>query len=412
MKKLFESKYFKVGLALFLTGALLIVFYQIVTSFAGFKAGVDSAFRIISPFIYGFIMAYLLNPIYNWVTRNLYKVTKNRFKTHSRAFAFAKVIASIVSIVVFLGIVIGLLALIIPQMITSITGIIEAMPGRMAQLDALIEKLTVNMDNREMAASIKEFWDSIEDRAIQWAKDTLMPGLGTLMQKVSTQVILTLKTLLNLVVGLVACIYMLNGKDMFRAQAKKFIAAIFSRETGNEIIEFFQFTNRSFSGFITGKLIDSIIIGVICFIVMTIIRLPYPLLISVIVGVTNVIPFFGPFIGAIPSAIIILMVSPLQALYFLILVAILQQLDGNVIGPKILGNTTGLSSFWVLFSIVVFGGIFGFAGMILGVPVFAVIYHYIGKWLNKRLKKQGLEQDTLEYEDFNEYDLSRKELRN
>ncbi|MBQ1484540.1 MAG: AI-2E family transporter, partial [Eubacterium sp.] len=144
---------------------------------------------------------------------------------------------------------------------------------------------------------------------------------------------------------------------------------------------------------------------------MSIFRLPYPLLISVIVGVTNIIPFFGPFIGAVPSALIILMVSPIQALYFLILVIILQQLDGNIIGPAILGNSTGLSSFWVLFSIVIFGGLFGPVGMIIGVPVFAVIYYYAGKWIRKRLRNKGLEDRTEEYEEYNEYDFGRKEIR-
>ena len=178
----------------------------------------------------------------------------------------------------------------------------------------------------------------------------------------------------------------------------------------NKIFDFANYCDHAFGGFIRGKIIDSLIIGVICFVAMAILRLPYPVLISAIVGITNVIPFFGPFIGAIPSAIIILMVSPIKTLYFLILVVVLQQVDGNIIGPKILGNTTGLSSFWVLFSIVVFGGLFGFPGMILGVPVFAVIYHYAGLAIRKRLKKRGLHQDTEDYEEYNEYDLSRKDI--
>jgi len=238
-----------------------------------------------------------------------------------------------------------------------------------------------------------------------------MPGLGVIMQKISSRVILTLKTLLNLIIGVIVCVYFLNGKDKFKAQIKKVITALFRRDTANEIFEFGNYAHHAFGGFITGKIIDSIIIGVICFISMSIFRLPYPLLISVIVGVTNIIPFFGPFIGAVPSALIILMVSPIQALYFLILVIILQQLDGNIIGPAILGNSTGLSSFWVLFSIVIFGGLFGPVGMIIGVPVFAVIYYYAGKWIRKRLRNKGLEDRTEEYEEYNEYDFGRKEIR-
>ncbi|MCR4668244.1 MAG: AI-2E family transporter [Clostridia bacterium] len=411
MRKLFESKYFKIGLTFFAAGALLIILFQMVTSFSGFRHGLQSVIRVISPFIYGFVMAYLLNPVYNFVTRNLYKLTKNTFKTHKRAFGFSKAIATIVALVIFLGVVIGLMALVIPQIVSSITGIIDAMPGRMAQLNTLIVRITSNMENREIAAQIMEFWENAEDRLIDWAKDTLMPGLGVIMQKISSRVILTLKTLLNLIIGVIVCVYFLNGKDKFKAQIKKVITALFRRDTANEIFEFGNYAHHAFGGFITGKIIDSIIIGVICFIAMSIFRLPYPLLISVIVGVTNIIPFFGPFIGAVPSALIILMVSPIQALYFLILVIILQQLDGNIIGPAILGNSTGLSSFWVLFSIVIFGGLFGPVGMIIGVPVFAVIYYYAGKWIRKRLRNKGLEDRTEEYEEYNEYDFGRKEIR-
>ena len=276
------------------------------------------------------------------------------------------------------------------------------MPGRMAQLNTLIVRITSNMENREIAAQIMEFWENAEDRIIDWAKETLMPGLGVIMQKISSRVILTLKTLLNLIIGVIVCVYFLDGKDKFKAQIKKVITALFRRDTANEIFEFGNYAHHAFGGFITGKIIDSIIIGVICFISMSIFRLPYPLLISVIVGVTNIIPFFGPFIGAVPSALIILMVSPIQALYFLILVIILQQLDGNIIGPAILGNSTGLSSFWVLFSIVIFGGLFGPVGMIIGVPVFAVIYYYAGKWIRKRLRNIDIDVAVVALQLFDE----------
>ena len=410
MKRFFESEYFKKGAVLFCAGALLIVFFQIVTSFSGFKSGVNSVLRVLSPFIYGFIMAYLLNPIYNFLTRKLFQLTKNKFKTHKRAFTFSKAVATAVSVILIIGIVIGFLALVIPQMVESITGIIEAMPGRLSQLDSLIKDITANMEDQELAAEITEFVTSLESRVTEWAKNILMPGLGTIVQTVSSRVLLTLKTLLNLLIGLIVCVYFLNGKDKFKAQITKLVTALFRHENANKIFDFAYYCDHAFGGFITGKIIDSLIIGVICFAAMAILRLPYPVLISAIVGITNVIPFFGPFIGAIPSAIIILMVSPIKTLYFLILVVVLQQVDGNIIGPKILGNTTGLSSFWVLFSIVVFGGLFGFPGMILGVPVFAVIYHYAGLAIRKRLKKRGLHQDTEDYEEYNEYDLSRKDI--
>ena len=186
--------------------------------------------------------------------------------------------------------------------------------------------------------------------------------------------------------------------------------ALVSRERANEIFEFGNFCNRTFGGFINGKLIDSVIIGIICFVAMTIIDLPYPVLVSSIIGVTNFIPFFGPFIGAVPSTIIICVESPIKALYFIILVIVLQTFDGNILGPKILGGTTGLASFWVMFAIILCGGIFGFVGMILGVPVFAVLYYYSSKFISKKLKRRNLPEDTVNYEEFNKYDIDRKEI--
>ena len=252
MKKVYENRYFKIGLAIFIAGALLIIFYQMVTSFSGFRSGLQSIVRVLSPFIYGFIMAYLMNPTYNFVTRVMYKATRSKFKTHAKAFVFSQAVATAVSVLIMLGIVIGLMALIIPQLIQSITGIIDALPGRMVQLDSLIRRFTASIDNQVVANNIIEFWESAEDKVIDWAKDTLMPGLGTLMQKISAQVLLTLKTLLNMVIGVIVCVYFLNGKDKFKAQVKKIVTALFKPEAAREIFELGSFTDHAFSGFITG----------------------------------------------------------------------------------------------------------------------------------------------------------------
>ena len=193
----------------------------------------------------------------------------------------------------------------------------------------------------------------------------------------------------DLLIGGVSCIYILHERKKFATQGKMIIYSVFKRDTADKVMEEINYTDKMFSGFINGKIIDSIIIGILCFIITSICKIPYALLISVFVGVTNIIPFFGPFIGAIPSALIILMISPLKCLYFIIIIIALQQFDGNILGPKILGNSTGLSSFWVLFSITFFGGIWGFAGMILGVPLFAVFYDIVRKAVKKGLKKRN-----------------------
>ncbi|MFR8411089.1 MAG: AI-2E family transporter [Butyricicoccus sp.] len=236
---------------------------------------------------------------------------------------------------------------------------------------------------------------------MNWAQNDLLPQLGNMMSGVVT----TVNVLMNLLIGVIIALYILNSKDTFCAQAKKMTYSLFAVEKANAIMARVAHIHRVFGGFITGKLMDSSIIGMLCFIGMRLMisfgwmTMPtsYALLIAVIIGVTNIIPFFGPFIGAIPSTILIMVISPVQALYFVIFVLLLQQFDGNILGPKILGNATGLSSFWVMFAILLFGGVMGFAGMVVGVPLFAVLYSMLTEKINHLLKKRGLSVDTNDY---------------
>lgn len=410
MKRLLENKHARLMLMIFIVGALLIIFNQIVGNYESFSEGVGTIKTIISPFIYGFVMAYLLSPIYNATVRGLYKLLGKYFKNKQRLFSFCKLVASVVAVVCLIGAVAGLIALIVPQVIESLTGILKSLPQRLTQLSALFNDITSKMDNKRLAMKMSEIYAQVQTNLIELAQTKLLPGMGTLVGQVSTQVLLTLKTMMNVMIGVMACVYMLNSKERFQGQFKKVILAMLPKEKAEAVFDFAKFTNRTFGGFINGKIIDSIIIGIICFILMKIFGFPYPILISAIIGITNVIPFFGPFIGAIPAAIIILLVSPMYSLYFLILIFILQQVDGNIIGPAILGNTTGIASFWVLFSIVIGGGLFGFIGMVLGVPVFAIIYYYFSRSINKRLEAKGLEFRTDSYEDLNKYKIDKEEL--
>ena len=411
MKRLLENKHARLMFMIFIVGALLIIFNQIVGNYESFSEGVGTIKTIVSPFIYGFVMAYLLSPIYNATVRGLYKLLGKYFKNKQRLFSFCKLVASVVAVVCLIGAVAGLIALIVPQVIESLTGILKSLPQRLTQLSALFNDITSKMDNKRLAMKMSESYAQVQTNLIELAQTKLLPGMGTLVGQVSTQVILTLKTMMNVMIGVMACVYMLNSKERFQGQFKKVILATLPKEKAEAVFDFAKFTNRTFGGFINGKIIDSIIIGIICFILMKIFGFPYPILISAIIGITNVIPFFGPFIGAIPAAIIILLVSPIHALYFLVLIFILQQVDGNIIGPAILGNTTGIASFWVLFSIVIGGGLFGFIGMVLGVPVFAIIYYYFSRSINKRLEAKGLEFRTDSYEDLNKYKIDKEELR-
>ena len=229
---------------------------------------------------------------------------------------------------------------------------------------------------------------------IAWSTTDLIPNLEKVISGVFSGVISVVNLVMDALIGIVVMVYLLNIKGKLCAQAKKSIYGFFPLGIANEIIEKFRFIHQVFGGFIIGKILDSVIIGLLCFLCLSVMKMPYVLLISVIIGVTNVIPFFGPFIGAIPSSILILMINPIQCLYFLIFIFLLQQFDGNILGPKILGESTGLSSFWVLFSILLFGGLLGFVGMIIAVPTFAVIYRLVSERVTVLLKKRNLNTDT------------------
>lgn len=410
MKKLFQTTYFKWGATLFGAGVCLITFFMILQHFDGFRAGLATARSVLAPFIFGFVIAYLLNPLYTWVVRQLYRLIAPNFKKPKRALTLSKVIATIACVLLLVGIIGGMIAMMIPQLIDSITGVLATLPDRVDQFSAWLDDKANLIEDPVMQARIEEMMHRFESTLEDMVEEKLLPGVGSLLEKLSNQLLVTLTTLFHFLLGIIASVYFLNGKERFQAQARMIIRAVFNEEQTKEVLEFWAFTNKTFGGFISGKIIDSVIIGILCFLMMTVFKMPYPLLISVIIGATNVIPFFGPFIGAIPSILIIFLESPLQALYFLILVVILQQLDGNVIGPSILGNTTGLQSFWVMFAIIVGGGFFGFVGMVVGVPVFAVIYYYGGRLIRRRLKHRHLPEETKEYMTFDKYNIDRKDI--
>lgn len=288
-----------------------------------------------------------------------------------------------------------LFALIIPEVVRSIQSIIFQFPIYVNNLSDWA--LLLLKDNPELEATVDALIDQYSAKAMEFVNTNLLPHVNELLKTVSLSVIGVFKALWNLVIGFIISIYLLGSKEKFAGQAKKIVYAVFDRKAGNELVSNFRFIHSTFIGFIGGKIIDSIIIGIICFVCTSIIGTPYSILVSVIIGVTNVIPFFGPWIGGIPSALLVLMVDPKQALYFGILIIFIQQFDGNILGPKILGDSTGLSSFWVIFSITIFGGFFGVLGMIVGVPIFAVFYAGVKSLVNRHLQKRNLPTDLGPY---------------
>lgn len=410
MKNIRKSQYFRIGATIFIAGALLILFRQLVTHFDGFKAGVSSFNTIISPFVYGFVIAYLLAPIFNAWVRLFYPRFSSTKMKKSTALNTSKGIALALTLIIFIAALAGLFAAIVPQATRTIIDLIDTLPSRLNQLQESINSTLDNMSNQQAAEQIRSLIDKAEQSFESWLTDSLQPKIISYVTQASSGLLVTLKQILNFFIGIIVSAYFLLGKERFKAQFRKFTYSVTTKEKAADFFDFADYSNKTFSGFISGKIIDSIIIGFICYFLMLIIKLPYPVLISSIIGVTNIIPFFGPFIGAIPSAALIFLESPIQALIFIIMIFALQQFDGNILGPAILGKSTRLASFWVMFAILVGGGLFGFTGMILGVPLFAIIYHYLGLALQRCLIRKGLEPATEEYMDFDKYKVDRKDI--
>ena len=387
-----QPHYFQWGLTAFCVIGCCVLVAFVLIKLPFIWNVVKKLFGALSPFIYGFVMAYLLMPVFNMLYRRIEPPM-------SRKFAHGTRISSLLTLIIGLAVVAGLLWMVLPQLVVSIFSIVESADTYMNDVSNWVTGLL--KDNPVIARNFMQVYEQFSEQLVNWVQNIALPHLVTMM----TGVVTTVSVVVDILIGIIIALYILNGKETFCAQAKKMTYSLFSIERANSIIERVAYIHRVFGGFITGKLIDSLIIGVLCFIGMRVmmsvglltIESSFALLISVIIGVTNIIPFFGPFIGAIPSAILIMVTSPLQALYFVIFIIILQQIDGNILGPKILGNSTGLSSFWVMFAILIFGGLFGFVGMAIGVPLFAVIYSIVSECINHLLHNRGLSEDTNDY---------------
>ena len=390
------------GLFLVLISAAVV--YLLIINLDDIFSGFMFMLSVLKPVIYGAIIAYLLNPLTKMYYRLLLKGYEKKGKSPSD-----KTVRIMESMTIVFALLTGVLIiailcwLVIPQLITTVISLIETVPSQANDYyNYITDKIQSNKyiasRMQDTALQATKYMDNIMNNDLfPWLKSELLPNLNIYAKQFANGVMSFINVLYNLFIGIIVAIYLLKGKRVFAAQAKKITYGVCRKKTADTIIHYVRISNNMFSGFISGKIVDSTIIGIICFVLMTIFRMPYALLVSVIVGVTNVIPVFGPYIGAIPSALLILLVSPVQALYFIILVAILQQVDGNIIGPAILGESTGLSAFWVLFSILFFGGFWGIVGMLVGCPLFAVIYTIAKEFINYCLEKRKLSTDTQTY---------------
>lgn len=398
MKK-FTNKYMKWGLTALIVLILAICFVCLIFKGDRIWNGFNTVLRIAMPVIDGLIIAFIATPVLNWIEAKIIYPLCGKAHINVKAMKIKKRIRAGSLLITFLvigSVIYGFFAIVIPQLITSIQSIITRFPTYINNLISLTEKLLA--DNPEVEKYIEDMLAAYSKDLDNFLDNNVLPTLNSLIRSASVGMIGVLKALYNFVIGLIISLYILSGKEKFISQAKKICYALFERHTANQVIRACRFANKTFIGFLGGKIVDSAIIGVLCFAGTSLLKMPYPVLISVIVGVTNIIPFFGPYIGAIPSAMLILMTEPKKCIPFIIFILALQQLDGNVIGPKILGESTGLSGFWVIFSITLFGGLWGIAGMVVGVPVFAVLYAGINYIVNKSLKKKTLSTRTDDYE--------------
>ena len=400
-----DKQYFNWGLTAFIVVAAEIVFYFALKNFSVLASALGKLVNILSPFIWGLVITYLLTPLMRRLQKNvfgpfaakLYKKSTNRDGSK-----LARGLSVLTSEIVFLLIITAVIYLIVPQVYSSLETIVLSSSEYIAQTTIWIERLL--QDFPEVMEYVTGFFNSVGTEITEWVKTTLLPELGSLVSNVTAGVYYVLVGIYNLLIGIIASVYILANVDSLSAHSKKLLYCLFSVETAERIRDASRFVDKTFNGFIIGKILDSAIIGLICYIVCAILKMPYALLVSVIVGITNIIPFFGPFIGAIPSTLIILLVDPIKALIFIAFIILLQQLDGNYIGPKILGNTVGINGFWVMFSIIFGAGLFGFWGMLLGVPVFVVIYTAVTNAVNKKLRKSGLPTETAQYADISHID--------
>ena len=383
----------------FIVIAAGLLFYFALLRMPTILNGIKSLLKVLTPILYGLGIAFLLNPIViiidNHLRPYLYEKFGNSEKKKKRLFKVSRMTGIFCGLAILIFIIIMLLNMIIPELYKSIRSMIITVPYQLNELvDSLMTLDVKNTTvNQFLSSVIKESSEFIEN----WLKTDLLKQINTIMTDLTVGVINIITGVFNFLIGIIISVYVLFSKETFASQGKKLIYAIFRPSHANVLIHVVTKGNYIFGGFIIGKIIDSIIIGILCFIGLSFLHMPYTLLVSVIVGVTNVIPFFGPYIGAIPSAVLIMLNDPKMGLYFIIFVFLLQQLDGNVIGPKILGDYTGLSVFWVVFAIIVGGGMFGVPGMILGVPTFAVLYYVASMYIENRLRKKKLPEDTQAY---------------
>lgn len=379
--------------------SLSILFFFLIYRFQGFGDAISKLTSILMPFIYGAVIAYLLKPVCNCVEDFLRRLLPEKMGTA------ANMLAVTISLLFGILVVYALIMMIVPQLITSVTTLYYTARNNLNDFVDWASHQEIIASNQKLLDFIETSYDNLQDTLDNIVRTKLVPSMQSLLSGAALGVMSFVTFLKNIIIGVIVSVYLLASRKKFGQQGKLILYSLVKPRWADIILEEILYADKMFGGFINGKILDSAIIGVLCYIACLIFKFPSALLVSVIIGVTNVIPFFGPFIGAIPATLLILIQNPIKALWFVLFVLVLQQVDGNIIGPKILGNTTGLSSFWVLFAILLFGGLWGFVGMIIGVPLFAVIYDVLKKFVFHGLRRnEEMELVTTYHDNFGDPD--------
>ena len=424
-----DNKFWKQNKALIFLIAVIAVLICVIASLFFrtniFVKAIRSIASILTPFIYGFVIAYLLRPmslkIQAFLSRMLSFIGKNRGKkgnekdkssknvsskssgkvdeSQQKSSGCLKIVSIALSLILMFAAIVCLLLLILPQLITSISNIIAGLPGAIEQFQEWLAGLETGETTHEIVNYTNEIVTTVSEKLQSYLQSSLMPALQTFMSTLTSSFMGIFNVLKDFGLGCIISIYFLSGWEKFGMQGKMIVYSIFPQRVADWIRDEVHYVDKMFSGFIIGKIVDSVIIGLICFAFTKAFGFPYALLVSLLVGVTNVIPFFGPYLGSIPSVLLILTEDTGKALIFLIFIIILQQVDGNVIGPKILGDKLGLSSFWILFSILFFGALWGLVGMLIGAPVFAVVYDLIRRYVFAGLRYRNRTDLKDQYEE-------------
>lgn len=385
-KKNKDYNYFKIFLSVFTAISCSIVVYFLFSKFNYISAFFAKLLKILMPVIIGIVFAYLLNPIISKIEKYFEKYEKINSKKK-----LARVLGIIVTYLILVLLVVILVRFFIPSLLDSLNIMIKSIPKYFENIFDYIKGVCAKYNINS------HFIDVYRADINTKIKDSVVPNIDVIINNLATGITSVIRTIINLVVSVIISVYLIYDKEEFAQGIDNILKAYCNTKTQSKIEESFNYFHRVFGGFMVAKLIDSLIIGVITFVLLTIFKIPYALLISFVVCITNVIPFFGPFIGAIPSIVLLLLVNPTKALVFGIIILIIQQFDGNILGPKLIGDKIGIKSFWVLFAILLFGGLFGFVGMILAVPLFACIRQLIKTDMNERLEEKR-KQEELEKE--------------